>query len=253
MFSGGFDRLEAYPTTFFHSLRASIIAEGGDPNHCAARSNCASLTEQTKRWEVIGYKLTARRGILEVMTDVTHILAEIEHGDPHAVEQLLPLVYNELRQLAAQRLAQEKPGQTLQATALVHEAYLRLVDVDKSQYWRNRGHFFAAAAEAMRRILVEEARRKKSIKSGGAMRRIDLNDAAITLSPEPDDLLALDDAIAKLAREDVPAAEIARLRLFAGLSLDDAATSLGLSHTTAFRHWTYARAFLQHEMRSNDR
>lgn len=165
----------------------------------------------------------------------------------------MPLVSDELRKLAAHRIALEKPGQTLQATALVHEAYIRLVDVDETQHWQSRGHFFAAAAEAMRRILVEQARHKRSIKAGGAMQRVELDDAAVTLSPDSDDLLALDDALAKLAQEDAPAAEIARLRLFAGLSLDDAAASLGVPHTTAFRHWTYARAFLQHELRPGDR
>jgi RNA polymerase sigma factor (TIGR02999 family) len=181
------------------------------------------------------------------MSDVTRILARIESGDPSASEQLLPMVYDELRKLAAAKLAQERPGQTLQATALVHEAYIRLVDAEQTQQWNCRGHFFAAAAEAMRRILVEQARHKKSIKAGGAMQRVELDDAAVTLSPDPDDLLALDDALEKLAKQDRPAAEIARFRLFAGLSLDDAAASLGIPHTTAFRYWTYARAFLQHE------
>ena len=188
----------------------------------------------------------------ESMSDLTQILSQIESGDSAAADRLLPLVYDELRKLAAHKMAQENPGQTLQATALVHEAYIRLVDVDMAQHWKSRGHFFAAAAEAMRRILVEEARRKKSIKAGGGMQRIELDDAAVTFSPEPDDLLALDDALTKLAREDQPSADIARLRLFAGLSLDDAAASLGLPHTSAFRHWTYARAFLQHEMRPGD-
>ncbi len=185
------------------------------------------------------------------MSDVTHILSQIEAGDPSAGEQLLPLVYDELRKLAYAKLSHEKPGQTLQATALVHDAYIRLVDVEQAQHWNNRGHFFAAAAEAMRRILVEQARRKKSEKAGGAMQRIDLNEGMMTLSPPPDDLLALDEALTKLSIEDPSSADIARLRLFAGLSLEDAAQSLGLSQTTAFRHWTYARAFLMHEMRSD--
>jgi RNA polymerase sigma factor (TIGR02999 family) len=183
------------------------------------------------------------------MSDVTRVLSQIDQGVPHAADQLLPLVYDELRRLAAAMMAQEKPGQTLQATALVHEAYIRLVGVDLSQKWPSRGYFFAAASEAMRRILVEAARHKKSLKSGGGFERVDLEDAGITLAVEPDDLLALDDALAKLAREDAPAAEVARLRLFAGLSLDDAAASLGIPHTTAFRQWTYARAFLQSELR----
>jgi RNA polymerase sigma factor (TIGR02999 family) len=185
-----------------------------------------------------------------VMSDVTRILSQVDQGVPHAADQLLPLVYDELRRLAAAMMTQEKPGQTLQATALVHEAYIRLVDVDLSQKWPSRGYFFAAASEAMRRILVETARHKKTIKAGGGFERVDLEDAGITLAVEPDDFLALDDALAKLAREDAPAAEIARLRLFAGLSLDDTAASLGIPHTTAFRQWTYARAFLQSEMRS---
>ena len=184
-----------------------------------------------------------------VMSDVTRILSQIDQGDPHAAEQLLPLVYDELRNLAAAMMVREKPGQTLQATALVHEAYIRLVDVELPQKWPSRGYFFSAAAEAMRRILVESARHKKTIKAGGGFERVDLEDAGITLAPEPDDLLALDDALTKLGREDAPAAEVARLRLFAGLSLEDIAASLDISHTTAFRQWTYARAFLQQEMR----
>ena len=181
------------------------------------------------------------------MTDVTQILLQIETGDPQAAEQLLPLVY-ELRRLDAQKMAQENPGQTLQATALVHEAYVRLVDVRKTQHWDSRSHFFAAAAEAMRRILVEKARRKRSLKAGGAFTQVDLDAAALAIDPVPDDLLALDDALAKLDGEDTAAAELAKLRLFAGLTVDDAAASLGVSRTTGFRQWTYARAFLQAEM-----
>lgn len=185
------------------------------------------------------------------MSDVTQILSKIESGDPSAAEQLLPLVYDELRKLAAVRLAQEKPGQTLQATALVHDAYIRMVNQKQVSRWDNRGHFFSAAAEAMRRILVERARHNKSIKAGGALQRTELDEAMLTLSPCPDDLLALDEALTKLSVEDPLCANIARIRLFAGLSLDEAALSLGLSHTTAFRHWTYARAYLMHELRSN--
>lgn len=185
------------------------------------------------------------------MSDVTRILSQIDSGDPHAAEQLLPLVYDELRKLAATRLAQEKPNHTLQATALVHEAYLRLVDVEKSQHWDSRGHFFAAAAEAMRRILVENARRKKSLKAGGAMTRVDLEQAAVAIDPEPDDLLALDEALAKLAKEDVATAELAKLRLFAGMTVDEAAELLSVSRSTGFRQWTYARAFLQAEMQQD--
>ena len=184
------------------------------------------------------------------MTDVTRILSAIEQGDPSAAEQLLPLVYDELRKLAAGKMAHEKPGQTLQATALVHEAYLRLVDVEKAQHWGSSGHFFAAAAEAMRRVLVENARRKRSVKAGGAMRRVDLDDAEVALDQDCDDLLALDDALRELSAEDPVAAELAKLRLFGGLTVDQAAESLGMSRRTGFRHWTYARAFLQLRMQT---
>ena len=178
------------------------------------------------------------------MSDVTRMLSAIEHGDPHAADQLLPLVYDELRQLAAQRLAQEKPGQTLQPTALVHEAYLRLVDVNQAQHWDSRGHFFAAAAEAMRRILVENARRKGRMKRGGELRRIDLESADLAASAVPDDLLDLDDALTRLSAEEPEAAELIKLRLFAGLSIDEAAQVLGVSRSTAYDHWAYARAWL---------
>jgi RNA polymerase sigma factor (TIGR02999 family) len=182
------------------------------------------------------------------MSDVTRILSAIEHGDPSAADQLLPLVYDELRKLAAQKLAQEKPGQTLQATALLHEAYLRLVDVDQSQHWDSRGHFFAAAAEAMRRILVENARRKGSRKGGGGLQRRELEDVEATFNTPPEDLLALDDALTKLQRENQPAADLAKLRLFGGLTADEAADSLGISRRSGFRLWTYARAFLQADL-----
>jgi RNA polymerase sigma factor (TIGR02999 family) len=182
------------------------------------------------------------------MSDVTRILSQIEAGDPAAAEQLLPLVYDELRKLAAAKLAHEKPGQTLQATALVHDAYLRLVSGAEAQRWETRGHFFAAAAEAMRRILVENARRKRSLKAGGGMTRVDFDQAAVAIDPEPDDLLALEEALTRLAREDAAAAEVAKLRLCAGLTVDDASQAIGISRTTGFRHWTYARAFLQAEM-----
>jgi len=183
------------------------------------------------------------------MSEVTSILEAAGRGDPQAAERLLPLVYDELRKLAAARLAQERPGQTLQATALVHDAYVRLVDVTTAQKWDSRGHFFAAAAEAMRRILVENARRKQALKAGGAMQRVDLDQAALTIDPEPHDLLALEEALVKLATEDAAAAGLAKLRLFAGLTVDEAALALGISRTSGFRHWTYARAFLQAEMK----
>src|SRR5581483_7017204 len=176
------------------------------------------------------------------MSEVTRILSAVEHGDPHAAEQLLPLVYDELRRLAAQKLAQEKPGQTLEATALVHEAYLRLVDVDRAQHWNSRGHFFAAAAQAMRRILVEAARRKKRQKRGGLLRREELIDA---LAPSPDDrLLALDEALVRLAEEDPLAARVVELHHFAGLGHEQVAATLQITVYRARQKWTYARAWL---------
>ena len=166
------------------------------------------------------------------MNDVTRILSAIEHGDPQASEELLPLVYGELRRLAKQRLAQEKPGQTLQATALVHEAYLRLVDGEEAQRWNSRGHFFAAAAEAMRRILVENARRKRAEKHGGRLERQDLDDVDIAAPAPSEDLLALDEALAKLEAEDPVKAQLVKLRYFAGLTEEEAASVLGISRTT---------------------
>jgi RNA polymerase sigma factor (TIGR02999 family) len=179
------------------------------------------------------------------MSEVTRILDAIEQGDAHAGEQLLPLVYEELRRLAAEKLAQEKPGQTLQATALVHEAYLRLVDVDRPQHWDSRGHFFAAAAEAMRRILVDQARRKKAARHGGGLARRELEpDLAAAREPR-EDLLALDEALDRLAVADPLKADLVKLRYFAGLPLAEAAAALGLSERTAGRHWAYARAWLR--------
>ena len=183
------------------------------------------------------------------MTEVTHILSAIEQGDPHAAEQLLPLVYEELRKLAAQKLAQEKPGQTLQATALVHEAYLRLVGGGRRGSappdWSGRGHFFAAAAEAMRRILVESARRKGRLKRGGRRQRVDLDAATDPGAAAPDELLAVDEALAALAAEDPRAAELVKLRYFAGLSVAEAGEALGLARSTAYEHWAYGRAWLR--------
>jgi RNA polymerase sigma factor (TIGR02999 family) len=181
------------------------------------------------------------------MSDVTRILSAIEQGDPHAAEQLLPLVYDELRKLAAQRLAHEKPGQTLQATALVHEAYLRLVDVEKAQHFNSRGHFFAACAEAMRRILLEAARRKQRLRHGGGHAREQLG--ADLPSPErPEDLLALDDALQRLASVNPQTAELVKLRYFAGCSNVEAASLLGLSPRKANQVWAYARAWLREEL-----
>jgi RNA polymerase sigma factor (TIGR02999 family) len=181
------------------------------------------------------------------MNEVTRILSAVEAGDPRAAEQLLPLVYAELRQLAAARVAQESPGQTLQATALVHEAYVRLVDADRVQSWDGRGHFFAAAAEAMRRILIDRARRRQSQKRGGDRRKVEL-DAGALLAPADDhaaeDLLALDEALKEFEAEDPPKARLVKLRYFAGLSLQEAADALGISVATAKRHWIYARSWL---------
>ena len=178
------------------------------------------------------------------MADVTQILQAIEGGDGRGAEQLLPVVYEELRRLAAQRLAQEKPGQTLEATALVHEAYIRLVDVRKVQHWNSRGHFFAAAAEAMRRILVDQARRKQTDKHGGDRLRIDIPEDLAASEARSDDLVALDEALSRLERHDPDAARLVKLRFFAGLSHQDAAEALGISRGAADRLWALGRAWL---------
>jgi RNA polymerase sigma factor (TIGR02999 family) len=186
------------------------------------------------------------------MSDVTRILSAIEAGDPQAAERLLPLVYDELRQLAAQRLATEKPGQTLQPTALVHEAYLRMVDVEQARHWNSRGHFFAAAAEAMRRILVDAARAKRAAKRGGGRTRLAVDIAKIK-TPEPnEDLLALDEAIERLASRDETAARLVKLRFFAGLTAEHAAAALAISPRSADRLWSYARAFLLKQLGGAD-
>jgi len=178
------------------------------------------------------------------MSDVTRILSAIEQGDRQAAAQLLPLVYEELRRLAAAKLANEKPGQTLQATALVHEAYVRLVDGEQAQHWNSRGHFFAAAAEAMRRILVDNARRKQSLKQGGHFQRRDANLDQLSQREASQDILAIDEALVALARENPRVAKLVELRFFAGLTLDEAALALGISVRTAHRYWTYAKAYL---------
>ncbi len=186
------------------------------------------------------------------MSDVTRILSQIEGGDSNAAERLLPLVYDELRKLAAQRLAQEKPGQTLQATALVHEAYIRLVDVEKAQHWNSRGHFFGAAAEAMRRILVDQARKRRSQRRGGGLQKQPIEDIEIEI-PEPSfDLLALNDALERFAQSDKVAADLVKLRYYAGLTIPQAADALGISSTTADRYWAYARAWLHAELKKGD-
>jgi RNA polymerase sigma factor (TIGR02999 family) len=185
------------------------------------------------------------------MTDVTQIISRIESGDPNAAEQLLPLVYDELRKLAAAKLAHEKSGQTLQATALVHDAYLRLVGSTEAPQWQSRGHFFAAAAEAMRRILVEQARHKGRIKHGGARQRVDLDSACAIVEPPSMDLLALDEALTKLATNQPVKADLVKLRFFAGLTMPEAAAALDISLATAERHWTFARSWLYAQMAEN--
>lgn len=182
------------------------------------------------------------------MNDVTQLLDAIENGDSHAPERLLPLVYDELRRLATHRLANEPPGQTLQATALVHDAFVRLVDVKQQQEWNSRGHFFGAAAEAMRRILVENARRKSRVKHGGEFVRQGLDEAEITNPEIKHDLLALDEALTRLAEEDPVKARLVELRFFAGMTVDEAAKVLGVSAITAKRYWRYARAWLHREI-----
>jgi RNA polymerase sigma factor (TIGR02999 family) len=183
------------------------------------------------------------------MTEVTRILAAIEQGNPQVAEQLLPLVYTELRRLAAQKLSREEPGQTLQPTALVHEAYLRLVDVDQAQHWDSRGHFFAAAAEAMRRILVDSARRKRAEVHGGGRRRVELSERDWLSRATPDEIVSLDESLCRLAEDDAASAEIVKLRLFAGMSIGEVARCLGISRASAYRHWAYARAWLVAERR----
>jgi RNA polymerase sigma factor (TIGR02999 family) len=186
------------------------------------------------------------------MSQVSQILNAIEQGDPHAAGQLLPLVYEELRRLAAARLAAEKPGQTLQATALVHEAYLRLVGTGEEPVWENRRHFFAAAAQAMRCILIESARRKKRVKRGGGLVRVDLEQAEAPADGWSDELLDLEEAVELLAREDPQKAELVRLRFYGGLSVEEAGRCLGISRATADRWWAYARAWLYDCTRAGD-
>jgi RNA polymerase sigma factor (TIGR02999 family) len=191
------------------------------------------------------------RGLRDAMSDVTRILNAIERGDAKATDELLPLLYEELRVLAAQKLSHEPPGQTLQATALVHEAYLRLVG-GEPQSWENRGHFFAAAAEAMRRILVEKARRRHRIKHGGEHHRVDVDELDCVADPLSADLLALDEVLTRLSEEEPLKAELVKLRYFAGLSIKQTAAMLGISEPTAKRHWRYARAWLFREMKPRD-
>ena len=185
------------------------------------------------------------------MTDVTRILSAIEQGDPHVAEQLLPLVYDELRKLAARQLAQEKPGQTLQATALVHEAYLRLVGAETAQPWDGRGHFFAAAAEAMRRILINRARDKGRQKRGGGRRRLDLDHLAVAGEATAEETLAVDEVLQRLEQHNKPCADLVKLRFFAGLTMGEAAAALGVAPRTAHRYWDFARAWLYDALRQD--
>jgi RNA polymerase sigma factor (TIGR02999 family) len=208
-----------------------MARDGAQPDDCRAGTDSSSSG-----------------GELPATGDVTGILAQIEQGDGRAAEQLLPLVYEELRKLAAAKMAQEKPGQTLQATALVHEAYLRLVRSDARRQWDSRGHFFAAAAEAMRRILVDNARRKKSLCHGGDAPRVNMLDLDVPIEPVAEQLLALDDALAKLAGVRSQAATLVKLRVFAGLTNEEVALALGTSERTARRLWLYARAWLRREL-----
>ena len=188
------------------------------------------------------------------MSDVTRILRSIEDGDSQAAEKLLPLVYDELRKLAAAKMTNEKPGQTLQATALVHDAYIRLVDVEKAQHWNSRGHFFAAAAEAMRRILVDQARRKRRPKHGGDHERVPLNELFLSLTDaRADQLLAIEEALQKLEAESPEKAQLVKLRYFAGFSHQDAANALGISRATTDRYWCYAKVFLYCEMEQTEK
>lgn len=186
------------------------------------------------------------------MADVTQILSQFESGDPAAADQLLPLVYHELRKLAAAKLAHEKPGQTLQATALVHDAYIRLVDTDKAQHWHSRRYFFSSAAEAMRRILVERARQKGRQKHGGDAQRVELDEDHWITNGTADQLLSVDDSLTRLAEEDSIAAEVLKLRYFAGMSVAEAAEALDIHRATAHRHWTYARAWVRAEILSTE-
>jgi RNA polymerase sigma factor (TIGR02999 family) len=185
------------------------------------------------------------------MSDVTQLLCAIEQGDPTVAEQLFPIVYDELRRLASQKMMQESPGQTLQATALVHEAYLRLVDVERAQHWNSRGHFFMAAAEAMRRILIEKARHRDRIRHGGGRTRLNLDELDVADDTIAENLIDLDEALARLAAEEPTAADVVKLRYFAGLTIEQTAESLGISVRTANRHWAYARAWLYQELKQD--
>jgi RNA polymerase sigma factor (TIGR02999 family) len=214
-------------------------------------SDQSRLGRRVLRWVGLApvCSLGSRRVDSPVMTDVTHLLDAAAAGDPTAGAELLPLVYDELRQLAAARMAAESPGHTLQATALVHEAYLRLVGGERPQEWNGRGHFFAAAAEAMRRILVEAARRKGRAKHGGDLNRVDLDAAQPAAGPQPDEVIQIDEAVSQLAAHDPLAARLVSLRYFAGLTVDEAAAAAGVPRSTAYEHWAYAKAWIHRAVR----
>ena len=231
---------------FLHGALARLASVLADP--CEAAS-------EAKRWEADARqaKDSARNqrfwlAIIVNMADVTQILSQLESGDGSSAEQLLLVVYDELRKLASARLSREKPGQTLQTTALVHEAYVRLVDVQNPQSWRSRGHFFSAAAEAMRRILIDQARRKGRIRHGGGRVRVDLQDWVPAVDSDADELLDLDDALHRFAKKDPQTAELVKLRLFAGLTNEECASVLDMPASTAKKHWMYARSWLRREM-----
>ncbi len=239
-------------------LPARLLVAYASAQHVGSYLHWVSLTPNTPSSGACSLDMLAsfpparyhlRRLVIEnpgedIVPDVTRILSNIEQGDPDAAEQLLPLVYEELRKLAAAKMAQENPGQTLQATALVHEAYLRLVDVEKAQHWNSRGHFFCAAAEAMRRILVEQARRKHGPRRGGGVTHVKLDDAHDIVDPRASEILHVHDALEGLARESPAKAELVKLRYYGGLSHQEAADALGLSRATADRYWAYAKAYL---------
>jgi RNA polymerase sigma factor (TIGR02999 family) len=238
-------------------LKGPLIFDIAGPlSTCYYRFHVRCLLGQKKYAKAEPFLLLLHRrqtaGKLEVMADLTQILNAIDRGDPHCAEQLLPLVYDELRKLAAEKMAQEQPGQTLQATALVHEAYVRLVDVDQVQHWNSRGHFFAAAAEAMRRILIEQARHKASARAGGNFQRVDLSAIEPPSRQAQVDLLALNDALAQLEQTDARAAAVVKLRYFAGLTTLEAASTLGVSLATAENDWAYAKSYLRLQLSEAD-
>ena len=236
---------EILPSDRCLSLNAPIVGKARQDFEKLHLSNDREVANHLIGWVLQTF---ISRSSMGGVNEVTRILDQIRQGDPHAAGQLLPLVYDELRNLASQRLAHEKPGQTLQATALVHEAYVRLVDADKSQYWDSRGHFFSAAGEAIRRILVERARRKKRVKHGGGRQRVDLEAVAEVCDDPSEDIESLDVALAKLEQVDAEAAQLVKLRFFAGLTMPQIAEALDLPLRSVERNWTFARTWLHREL-----